>query len=315
MSSSTRQLERMLALVPYLQVHEGVPVAELAQRFGVPQKLIQREIMTLALTGTRPTHGEMIDLDYAGLDEGLAFIRNADFMARPLRLTVLEGASLVAALGVLRQIAETDQTDTIDQVTAKIHSALSPQHDPSITVHLNAPAEDIRRSVNEAIELGRQLKVRYVSDHSDSESVRIIDPYKVTVERAQVYLSAWCHLAEGQRIFRLDRISEADVLTTPITRDPMEPSPALFDFGEHGFQAVLDVDPIARWIVEPCQPEHMSELPGGVIRVRVHAMDEQWMVRLIMSGGGAIRVVEPDALAQRLRAAAALALDAYDRTQ
>lgn len=314
MSSSARQLERMLALVPYLQVNAGIPISELAESFGVPANKIRKELIALAMTGTRPQHDEMIDFDRTLLDEGLAFIKNAGFMTRPLKLSGLEGASLIAALGVLRHMAEGEQVEIIDRVTAKIHSALSMQDSPGISVHVHSAAEDVRSALTSALQSGTQVRIRYASDRSDSETERTIDPLTLTVDRGHMYLTAWCHYAEGERVFRLDRILELTPLDTPIQVQPAESTTELFDFGANTSAAVLEVDPIARWIVEPCQPELIREEPDGVHVVKVHAVDDSWLARLVLLGGGSIRVLEPTSLAEIVRATAASALDAYDRT-
>ena len=314
MSSSARQLERMLALVPYLQVNEGIPVAELAERFGVSTARIAKEVSSLAMTGTRSSHAEMIGIDYDSLEDGYAFIRNADFMPRPLRLTVLEGASLVAALGVLRQMADIDQVEIIDRVTTKLHSALSTKNSNGVAVHVNAPAEDLRASLNAAMRDGLQVEIEYASEHSDSVSSRIIDPLTITLERGSAYLTAWCHRAEDHRIFRLDRVNSLRVLESEIQAQPPRQPLELFDFETRGTAAILEVSPDARWIIEPCDSELISEGTGGTQTVRVHVADLQWLLRLVLLAGTAIRVVEPRDLAEQVRAAARSALTAYDRS-
>ncbi len=312
MSSSTRQLERLLALIPYLQAHSYIPVAELAAEFDVPKKLISEEILLLTMTGTRARHEEMIDLDWDAFDNGFAHISNADFLGRPLRLTVLEGASLMAALGVLSQLAGSEYQELIDRVSAKIHSALSSANDSGIDIHVSGPRADVNDAVNAALATGRQLRITYATDHSDAASERTIDPSNLTVERGHVYLTAYCHQAENQRIFRLDRVLQAEVLDTPITHEPDDGDLEIFNFGQNGSIATLDVDKQARWIVEPCQTTVISEDRGGTRRVTVHAIDEEWLTRLIMLGGPHIRVVEPNHMAERVRAEAVAALNAYD---
>lgn len=313
MSSSARQLERMLALVPYLQANDGIPVQELAERFGVPASKITQEVSRLAMTGTRPNHAEMIDIDYDSLKEGYAYIRNADFMSRPLRLTVLEGASLVAALGVLRHLAEAEQIEIIDRVATKIHSSLSDGTTDGISVHVNTPHEETWSALKAAIRDGKQVEIEYAADHSDSVSTRIIDPVSLEVARGSVYLMAHCHLAGDRRIFRLDRINSLTVLDSSIESQPASQPIELFTFKETGSTAVLEVDPQARWIVEPCQTELISETPEGIQTVQVEVADLQWLQRLVLLSVGAIRVIEPSDFAQQVRAAASSALDAYDR--
>ena len=44
---------------------------------------------------------------------------------------------------------------------------------------------------------------------------RIVEPRAITRVGDATYLDAWCHTANGDRAFRLDRIVAATELTTP----------------------------------------------------------------------------------------------------
>ena len=106
MSRSRQQVVRMLALVPYLQGHDGIPVNEVAEEFGVPPKQIRDDLRLLMYTGVGEYAGELIDFDLGALeDDGMIYIRDADFMPRPLRITSSEGVALIVALRTLRASA------------------------------------------------------------------------------------------------------------------------------------------------------------------------------------------------------------------
>ena len=51
----------MLALVPYLQSHDGIPVNDVADEFGVSPKQIRDDLRLLMYTGVGEYAGELID--------------------------------------------------------------------------------------------------------------------------------------------------------------------------------------------------------------------------------------------------------------
>ena len=89
---SLSRLERILLLVPYCVAHPGVSIAELAKRFGAPEKEILDDLNLLFVCGLPDyTPADLIEVF---IDEDQVFIRMADYFARPLRLTRTEAIPL-----------------------------------------------------------------------------------------------------------------------------------------------------------------------------------------------------------------------------
>jgi len=55
----------------------------------------------------------------------------------------------------------------------------------------------------------------------------------------------------------------------------------------------------------------VRELPDGACEAVMTYASEDWMTRLVLGFGPAVRVLEPESLAQRVREAAAAALVSY----
>ena len=87
MSGARDQIARMMALVPYLNGKE-IPLAEVAELFGVTPKRIVDDLNVLylcGLPGLMP--GDMIDIDFEALSgDGIVRLSNAEFLSRPLQL-------------------------------------------------------------------------------------------------------------------------------------------------------------------------------------------------------------------------------------
>ncbi|MCE7987670.1 MAG: WYL domain-containing protein [Caldilinea sp. CFX5] len=57
------------------------------------------------------------------------------------------------------------------------------------------------------------LTIRYSGGGRNDESTRRITPYYLETRNQIAYLIAWCHLRQAERVFRVDRITAAEVVT------------------------------------------------------------------------------------------------------
>jgi predicted DNA-binding transcriptional regulator YafY len=76
------------------------------------------------------------------------------------------------------------------------------------------PDAEIAETVWRAVRDDETLRIRY-TDVGGLESEREIEPQHVVVGPNGSYLTAWCHLRRGDRVFRLDRISGAERVPSP----------------------------------------------------------------------------------------------------
>src|ERR1051325_4454427 len=90
------RLRRVLAVLPWIAEHQGVTVAEIAERFHIPAPELEQDLLLVPMCGLPPyTADRLIDLD---IDEGGGVtLRLAEYFARPLRLTRDEGAAVAVA--------------------------------------------------------------------------------------------------------------------------------------------------------------------------------------------------------------------------
>lgn len=306
----------MLALVPYLHQHQGIPVADLARQFGVAARVIQQDLSLLIMTGVGKYGGEMIDIDQWALeDDEVVYISDADFMRRPLRLNLAEAAALIVALRTLRAAAEPAQVASIDGVLAKLEGAALDHAAPAVDVHVEPTDPAIHATLAKAISSRLRLHLSYAGAARDDISERDVDPIRLLTERGHVYLEGWCHKAEDMRFFRLDRILGATltaVRATQVEATPRALGADLFGPNFVGPSAVFDLLPAAHWLVEEFNADVMS-VEGEVRRVRIHGSDSAWLRRLALRHAEALTVVEPAGLLTEVTEAARLALTAYDR--
>ncbi|MBA2455204.1 MAG: WYL domain-containing protein [Nocardioidaceae bacterium] len=320
MTSAARdQVPRMLALVPYLRSHEGIPVEQVAADFGVGTAQIVKDLNVLWFCGLPgAVTGEMIDIDMDALEgEGVVFIDNAGFLPRPLRLSMSEALSLIVALRTLRETATSAELPTIESALAKLESAAGDGAAASaaVQVHIERADPQVHEAIAGALAGGRQLHIDYVVPSRDEQTERTVDPLRLLTAEGRPYLEAWCHRVEDIRLFRLDRITTARVADVAADRHDdvrrRDLSAGLFQPGPDDVVAVVDLDPPARWIAEYYPVESSDEGPDGALQVRMRVADTSWLRRLVLRQGGAARVVAPAEVARDVRRTALDALANY----
>ena len=126
-------------------------------------------------------------------------------------------------------------------------------------------------ALGEAAEAGRRVRLRYRAE-VDAETVRIVEPYGVAQWSRAWYLVAYCHLRVGIRLFRLDRIAEAELLAERFERPR--------DFDPYAYVARAMAEYPGRWAVTvaldlPLEQARESVLaPYGTLEAAVRVGDD-----------------------------------------
>ncbi|MBA2560310.1 MAG: WYL domain-containing protein [Propionibacteriales bacterium] len=313
------QVARMLALVPYLRARDGIAVEDVARDFGVKPAQIVKDLNVLWFCGLpNSVTGDMIDVDMGALDgEGVVKLTNADYLTRPLRLAPHEALALMVALRALREVSGPGEQDAVDRALVKLEAAAGEASTKASTVDIQIDPVDtrIRVVVDQALREHRQLDLLYYVPGRDETTQRAVSPMRLIFSEGHGYLEAWCHRVDEVRMFRLDRMIELSLLDTPAA--PRENahradlSRGLFQPDDSDPLAVIDLAPAAGWVADYYPIERVEEVGGGHLRVGLRFSSEGWLERLVLRLGGGAELIEPVALADRVRQRAADALAQY----
>ena len=313
------QVQRLLALVPYLRARDGIAIEQVAADFGVSPGQIGNDLHVLWFCGLPgAVSGDLIDVDMDALDgEGVVRLGNADYLGRPLRLDVHEALALIVALRTLHEVCGPGERDAIDRALLKLESAAGDamSRAEQVDVQIEAPDRAVSDAVNESLRAGKRLRIAYYVPARDETTEREVDPMRLVVAEGRSYLEAWCRRVEDVRMFRLDRIAQIEVLAAAAEPPPQarsrDLSAGLFQPSPTDLLATVELDPSARWVAEYYPCESVTELGSGRMRVTLRVSDPAWLRRLVLRLGGAARLVSPAEDAAAIRAAAAEALKAY----
>ena len=315
------QVARLLALVPWLLAHPGVRVDETAVLFGVSEQQLVRDLNVLWFSGLPGlAMGDYIEVDMEAVQgEGVIRVDNADYLARPLRLSSEEALALLVALRTLQELPGVTEGDAVARTIAKLEGAAGPQArgTPAVQVALAAGhTAAATATVRQALAGGCRLHLTYWSASRDQTTERDVDPMRLFLEEGRLYLEGWCRLAGDVRIFRLDRVADARVLDVVADVPPQarrrDLSAGLFRASPDDLVVTLDLDRRARWVCEYYPCESIRELAGGALRVTLRTSDTAWVRRLALRLGGSASVVDPPELASEVRDVAAAALLGYE---
>ncbi|HEX6877155.1 MAG TPA: WYL domain-containing protein [Nocardioidaceae bacterium] len=322
MSGARDQVARMLALVPYLQARGEVSLDQASADFGVRPTQIVKDLNVLWFCGLPGLGmGDLIDIDMEALEgEGVIRLSNAEYLTRPLRLGSTEASALIVALRTLRDGGDESVRPVVDRTLAKLEAAAGDGAALAAQVAVQLPESDTveaarRTDLEAAAREGRQVRLEYYVPARDEATERTVDPLELITAEGHTYLDAWCRTAEGRRLFRLDRISSAEVLDLPVADHsdlpPRDLSEGIFSPSPNDTLATLLLDPTARWVAEYYPVESSVEAGEGRLRVRLRIGDREWLTRLVLRLGGAAVVEDPPELSARVHHAATEALGNY----
>jgi predicted DNA-binding transcriptional regulator YafY len=212
--------ERLYALVEELRARSPrlVRAAELAARFAVTTRTIERDLLALQEAGV-PI--------WAQPGPGGGYSLNAETTLPPLNLTPAEAAAIATALAATRAMpfAEAGRSalkkvvgvmaaaprDSAARLVSRIRVVQGPGN-PS-----NPVADAIRQALVDAVAV--ELVYR---DGQDRETRRVVEPAGIIGTRHGWYLAAWCRLRQAPRYFRLDRITLVSLIDEPVTPRPLD---------------------------------------------------------------------------------------------
>ncbi|WP_155942104.1 YafY family protein, partial [Mycobacteroides sp. CBMA 326] len=301
MTELSNRLTRLLNMVPYFQANPGISAAEAAADLGVTTKQLMADLNQLWMCGL-PGYGpgDLIDLSFSEESIEVTFSAGID---RPLRLTSPEATALLVALRALLDMPGTVDPEAARSAIAKIEDAAGAGAGDGVPTPAPVESEAVS-AVRSAVRASKALRIEYYSASRDALSERIVDPIRIAVVGDHSYLEAWCRASEGVRLFRFDRIEQAEVLD----QRAAPPAPAVQTATDTGLfeadpslpAATVLVAPSASWVFDyfPMRPTGAQHVDGSVEAAMTYA-SEDWMARLVLGFGSAIRVLTPESLARR----------------
>jgi proteasome accessory factor C len=279
-------------MVPWIADREDPTISEIAGAFGVSEETVLSDLELLPFCGLPPYTPDRL-IEATILDDGSVSIRFAEYLSRPLRLTPAEGFALLTAGRALLAVPGSDPKGPLATALEKLETALGAREVMEVDLGEGGHIDAIR----EAADRRERIEIDYYSFGRDAMTSRTVDPYRLVTLEGAWYLAAYCHQAQDDRLFRVDRVrtvrstGEAFEPRPPAAGDtdtPFSPAP------EHA-RVTLTLPASAAWVPEAYPTESVEHLKGGRLRVVLVVAARPWLERLLLRVGPEAKVIAPRA--------------------
>jgi proteasome accessory factor C len=312
---ASRQLDRLLHILPAAAAEGGADLMSLARELGVEPGEILRDLQDVAARAFYMPPGTPDDILMDFTSERVEVHLPGAF-DRPVRLGPLEALCLAVALeGADDLLARLQDSVVAPEPEGGSRSGISPADSHGSWITDVVPDDpEFRDEIARAARGHRKCRVLYLKPHAPEPDTRVIHPHELIHAEGHWYVLAYCELRRAARVFRVDRMLGVDVLEEEFEPGELPVPPFLSDLrvfipfpdpetGAEPPVAVVRYSPsVARWIEEH---EETDPLPDGGVSVRWSVADPGWLVRHVLAYGGEAEVTEPAELRLMVRDVAA----------
>lgn len=295
--SLAHRMNRLLVLVPWLSARPGVTLSETAFHFGVSKEQLEKDLWQLVVCGL-PGYGpdQLVDIDF--WDDERIYVHDPQTLRAPLRLSSDEALALLLGLESLYVSPGFDGATSVIGAREKLLGALGWD---SLEVHVSRTAQDDAIHIDliqAAMAQGTKLRLHYASGTNGAVTDRLISPLRLFNVDGRAYLHAYCDSAEGFRAFRLDRMLSVEATRldqSSIATDSEEPE--ALGFGTS--TATIRVHENDAWLLDEISHVEISVNPDtheGYVKCTLPFANEEWLIRWVMSRGGQVELLTPEAL-------------------
>lgn len=307
--TTAERLGAMLAIVPYLVKHPGTTIEDAATLFSVNARELRRDLDLLFMAGLPPYGpGDLIDVLVD--NNGSIWISMADHFSRPLRLTRQEALAILVRATELAATPGVPEAPALDAALGKLRASLGEIE--GIERYREAQAPAALDQVRSAAESHERIKIDYVAASTGDRTSRVVDPEHVFAEAGKWYVVAWDVEADGERMFRVDRIVEAESTGGRFApRGLRGAGRPLYSPSGSDVEVRLLLGPGARWLAEYYVTSSTQERPDGLLEATFPAGRTAWIARVLLSLGREAQVLEPQSLVEEVRELASRTLALY----
>lgn len=243
------RIDRLTAIIIFLQGRKYVLVEDLAQRYDISERTVYRDLAALQEAGvpigSEPGQGYFIVKGYHlppvmfDRNEATSLLAGERLMQKWNQTEL--GKSYLSAIDKIRSILPPDEKEyfeTLDQHIQAFHY----QND-----HLPQPDDQIFVSLQNAIFKREVIQIEYYSPFNRDTTQRKVEPLGLLLMGNHWYLAAWCRLREDYRMFRLDRFHNFKFTGIKLS-DP--PKHTLKEFHDHNLDEEKELTEVTIWFAE-----------------------------------------------------------------
>ncbi|WP_022867797.1 helix-turn-helix transcriptional regulator [Schaalia vaccimaxillae] len=293
-------LSRLLSMVSWIGDHPGITIEELAQHFGRTKRQITRDIENLGQVGdSLPGRSFEVDWNLYASQAKLS-IRTTLGADLPPRLTEAEATAIIVGLHAVSGALDHDLRERLPRVAMAVRHLSPGIPADSVVAAYQDEHPDQLDPILSALREQCQLGFTYLKSDGGA-SLRIVDPWQVSMGSQGWLLHGWCHQAQDQRTFRVDRMSDVHQIQACASQAPTSPpvqSPS---------SVRLTVGPGAQWLIDEAGAAVLGHEADGAMRIELRVWDEEWLEAMLIDISPFL-IDAPTDLVERMRSRANAAL-------
>lgn len=288
------KIDRLIGILSILLQQERVTAPQLAEKFEVSRRTINRDIEDLCKAG--------IPVATAQGANGGIYIMESYKIDR----TLLTSSDMQAILAGLRSLDSVSGTNRYGQLMAKLSAGGSESFtgDQPILIDL---ASWYKGSLSSKIELIREAierceVIRFWYCSPKGEAIRCLEPYHIVFQWASWYVWGWCRDREAFRLFKLNRMEElvcsGEIF---IKRPDVRPDLSNERVFPENYRVRARFAPECKWrLVEEYGRGCYTEEEDGTLLFSAGYTNKENLFSWILEFGDKVELLEPEALRQEL---------------
>lgn len=303
------KIDRLIGILSVLLQKEKTTAPELADRFEVSKRTINRDIEDLCRAGIPIRTAQ-------GIGGGIS-IMDGYRMDR----TILTSKDMQMILAGLRSLDSVSGSSYYGQLMEKIQAGSSEfiTGRDSILIDLSswyrdslAPKIEI---IQDAIGDRRLIKFRYYAPSGESE--RTVEPYYLVFRWSSWYLWAWCLKRKDFRLFKLNRMDGVQITEKNFKcRDATMPDLSNEKIFPGGIKVKALFEADQKWrLVEEFGTSCFTENDDGRLLFTADYTDMENLITWILTFGDKAEVIEPEEVRERVRTAIEAMIKNYRRNK
>ncbi len=299
------KLDRMIGILAILLQRDSVTAPELARRFEVSRRTIQRDVDALCRAGIPIASRQ-------GAGGGFSVMEG--YRVDRALLTSPDMRAILAGLRSLDSVSGTRRYAQLMERLSPGSSRLVPGSD-SILIDLagwyKEPLSEKIALLETAIDAGRLARFHYYAPSGESE--REIEPYYILFQWGGWYVHGWCRDRRDWRLFKLNRLAELRLGEAFEKRDAPWPDLSADRVFPERFRVKALIEPRLRWrLVEEYGPECYAVQPDGRLLFEGGFTDRDHAVTWLLSFEDGTQLLEPEELRSEMGRIAGRLMEIYN---
>ena len=281
------KIDRLIGILSVLLQEEKTTAPELAERFEVSRRTINRDIEDLCKAGipvrtAQGTGGGISIMDGYRMDRTILTSKDMQMILAGLRsLDSVSGSSYYGRLMEKIQAGSSEFIIGRDSILIDLSSWYRETLAPKI------------ETIQDAI--GDRRSIRFLYYAPSGESRRTVEPYYLVFRWSSWYLWAWCTDRKGYRLFKLNRMDQVTETDQEfICREAPMPDLSTEKIFPGGIKVKALFTQDMKWrLVEEFGPQCFTETGDGKLLFTADYTDMENLVTWFMTFGAKAEVLEP----------------------